>query len=855
MYPANLTRAEAQERSTVLATHHYDVAVDLSGQDGRVSEDQFLSTSTVRFTANEAAETHIDLIADGVLHAELDGAELDPAAFSNHRFPLSLEAGEHTLTITALGRYSHTGEGLHRFVDPADDKVYCYTQFEVPDARRVFACFEQPDLKATFTWTVTAPADWTVISNANTVDPEITGEIGVWRFAETKPMSTYITAIIAGHYHVVRTAYAGQGHAIPMSLLCRQSMKEHLDADRIFATTKAGFQVFEEAFGMPYAFGSYDQAFVPEYNAGAMENAGCVTIRDEYLFRSRMPASAYEGRDNTILHELAHMWFGDLVTMRWWDDLWLNESFAEWASHFAQEEIARQTESGVNPWATFANQRKGWAYTQDQQPTTHPIAADMVDLEAVELNFDGITYAKGASALNQLVAYVGRDNFLAGVRAYFAEHAYGNTQLSDLIGKLEEASGRDLAAWVEQWLNHAGVNTLHAEFEVADGAFTTFAIRQTALEQWPTLRLHRMAVGLYNLVDGELVRTDRVELDIDGELTEVGELVGKQQPDLILLNDDDLTYAKVRLDERSLQTLVEHIDALTDGLARAVCWGAAWDMCRDAELKPSAYVDVVLRGLGSETDSTAVASCVRQALTAVTAYTRPQDRPDARNQLRAGLARLLAAAEPGSDAQLLIAKGLAQVCELGAGEELLSGWLAGEEVPEGLEIDTDLRWHLVRQLARMGAWDASDIDAELANDKTVSGAEEAAGAKAALPGAADKAAAWQLATADASVTNSVHRMVCMGFHQYGQEEVLADYAQKYLQVVEDISNASNGWADRGQQSTVYVLLDLFPAVTADEDFIAELDEWMAQRTLAEQPARILRERRQDVLRAIACRKL
>ena len=424
---------------------------------------------------------------------------MDVSAYADSRIALTGLAAENTLVVKADCTYSHTGEGLHRFVDPADDRVYLYTQFEVPDARRVYTTFEQPDLKAPYTFTVTTPAGWAVSSNAATPEPEDAGDAQVWRFPETKPMSTYITALVAGEYHSVHKTYVGAHGEIPMGLFCRQSLVEHLDADELWKVTEQGFEFFEEQFGYPYPFGKYDQLFVPEYNMGAMENAGCVTFRDEYLPRSRQERSFYEFRAEVILHEMAHMWFGDLVTMKWWDDLWLNESFAEWACYHAAVNATEFTES----WTGFTNARKNWAYRQDQLPSTHPIAADNYDLQAVEVNFDGITYAKGASVLKQLVAWVGLENFLEGIQGYFQDFEFGNSEFKDLLMALEKSSGRELESWAQEWLQTSGVNTLSARFELdGDGSYTTFAVQQTAAPDYPTLRRHRLGIGLYDKVDG-----------------------------------------------------------------------------------------------------------------------------------------------------------------------------------------------------------------------------------------------------------------------------------------------------------------------------------------------------------------
>jgi aminopeptidase N len=591
----NLTREEARLRAEQLHVDSYTVDLDLT-----TDERTFGSTTVIRFGCSQpGASTFADLVEATVHEITLNGRSLDPAeVYHDNRIQLDGLEQDNELRVVADCRYSRTGEGLHRFVDPADDRVYTYTQFEVPDARRVYTTFEQPDLKATFTFNVTAPDHWTVVSNAPTPEPSAVRDgVAVWRFPATKRISTYITAIVAGEYHEVADTYAGRAGEIRLGHYCRQSMAPYLDVDELLEVTKQGFGFFEEAFDYPYPFEKYDQAYVPEYNMGAMENAGLVTLRDEYLPRSRQTRFFYEQRANTVLHELAHMWFGDLVTMQWWDDLWLNESFAEWASHHAMVRATQYDEA----WTGFANGRKVWAYRQDQLPSTHPIAADNHDLEAVEVNFDGITYAKGASSLKQLVAWVGEEEFFEGLRGYFKAHEYANSQLKDLLGALEDASGRELTSWTQEWLQSSGVNTLRPEFEVdADGRFTSFTVRQSAHPDFPTIRRHRIGIGLYDKQDDRIVRRSVVYTDVQGETTGVAELVGERRPDLVLLNDGDLTYAKIRLDDRSAQTLVESIHTLDDSLARALCWSAAWDMTRDGEMTATDFAHLVLQGVGEE---------------------------------------------------------------------------------------------------------------------------------------------------------------------------------------------------------------------------------------------------------------
>jgi aminopeptidase N len=842
----NLTRGEAQTRAALLAVDSYLIELDLTPRNDGPSETSFASRTTVKFTSSQpGAATFVDLVGATTIHEiTLNGRSIDPAtAYSDSRIALDDLASENELVVAADLTYSRSGEGLHRFVDPVDNRVYLYTQFEVPDARRVYATFEQPDLKSVFTFHVTAPADWKVVSNSPTPAPVVLGEGRArWEFAPTQRMSTYITALVAGEYHEVQDVYAGAHGEIPLGVFCRQSLVEHLDSREIVELTKQGFAFFEEAFDFPYPFGKYDQLFVPEYNMGAMENAGCVTFRDEYLPRSRQTRAFYEQRANTILHEMAHMWFGDLVTMRWWDDLWLNESFAEWASHHAAAKATEFTDA----WTGFTNARKNWAYRQDQLPSTHPIAADNYDLEAVEANFDGITYAKGASTLKQLVAWVGEEPFLAGLRAYFKKHAFANSEFTDLLSALESASGRELDSWAKEWLQTSGVNTLSALFEVDEaGVFTSFSVQQTAHEDFPTLRRHRIAVGLYDLVDGRLVQRTSIETDIAGASTSVEALVGQKQPDLVLLNDGDLTYAKIRLDERSLATLIASIDKLDDSLARALCWGAAWDMTRDAEMRASDFVALVLQGIGTETDLTAVGALLGYASSAGNVYTAPANRPAVKAQWEAGLRALVEAAEPGSDHQLALVRSYASAARSDDGAAYVRGLYDGSVVLEGLDVSQDLRWTLLNSLAAGGRADNAAIDAELERDATISGKEAAAGARAAIPTPEAKEAAWALGVVANDTPNETARRICASFQQSGQEEVLAPYVDRYLEVAETILDTRTVWLAR-------LALELtFPRANPSVETLAKVDAWLETTKANPAGLRYVREGRADLARSLA----
>ncbi|MFI8170044.1 aminopeptidase N [Streptomyces sp. NPDC086081] len=848
----NLTREEAQQRAQLLAVDSYEIELDLSGaQEGGT----YRSVTTVRFDvdADNGAETFIDLVAPAVHEVTLNGDALDPAeVFADSRIALpGLLRGRNILRVVADCAYTNSGEGLHRFVDPVDDQAYLYTQFEVPDARRVFASFEQPDLKATFQFTVKAPEGWTVVSNSPTPEPQG----NVWAFAPTPRISTYITALIAGPYHSVHSVYEKDGQSVPLGIYCRPSLAEYLDSDAIFEVTRQGFEWFQEKFDYAYPFEKYDQLFVPEFNAGAMENAGAVTIRDQYVFRSKVTDAAYETRAETILHELAHMWFGDLVTMEWWNDLWLNESFATYTSIACQ--AAAPGSRWPHSWTTFANSMKTWAYRQDQLPSTHPIMADIRDLDDVLVNFDGITYAKGASVLKQLVAYVGEDEFFRGVQAYFKAHAFGNTRLSDLLGALEETSGRDLKTWSKKWLETAGINVLRPQIETdADGVITSFAVRQEApalpagAKGEPTLRPHRIAVGLYDLDagSGKLVRTERIELDVDGELTAVPQLSGRRRPAVVLLNDDDLSYAKVRLDEESLAVVTEHLGDFESSLPRALCWASAWDMTRDAQLAARDYLSLVLSGIGKESDIGVVQSLQRQVKLAIDLYADPAARETLLARWTDATLAHLRSAAPGSDHQLAWARAFAATARTPEQLDLLDALLDGSQSVEGLVVDTELRWAFVQRLAAVGRFDEAEIAAEYERDRTAAGERHAATARAARPTAEAKAEAWASVVDSDKLPNAVQEAVIGGFVQTDQRELLAPYADRYFEVVKGI------WESRSHEMAQQIAIGLYPAVQVSQETLDKTDAWLSSAGPNASLRRLVSESRAGVERALRAQR-
>ena len=802
----NLTRAEAAERARIISVESYHVDLDLTGDP-----ETFRARTTVTFDAEAGAHTFIDAITASVDSVTLNGTFLDPAKVSDgERIDLPDLAEHNELVVDSRMYYMNTGEGLHRFVDPVDEQVYLYTQFEVADTRRMFPVFEQPDLKATFQFAVTAPADWDVVSNQPTPEPfPLADGVARWEFSPTPVISCYITALIAGPYvKTTDSLVSSDGRTIELGLFARRSLFEYVDAEEMFEVTKQGFEFFESQFGVSYPFEKYDQLFVPQFNAGAMENAGAVTFVESYVFRSKPAQARVERRAITVLHELAHMWFGDLVTMRWWNDLWLNESFAEYMSTLACAQNTRYT----NAWTTFAAGEKSWGYEQDQLPTTHPIKAEIPDLEAVLVNFDGITYAKGASVLKQLVAWVGQEEFMAGLNRYFGKHAWSNTELSDLMVELEAASGRDLTDWSARWLETAGVNTLVPQVEADDdGVITSFRIEQLGQDGHPTLRPHRVAVGFYDHREdtGLLSRTFRVELDVDGEFTDVPQLVGRELPDLVLLNDDDLAYAKIRLDECSLATATTHLGDFEESLPRSLVWAAAWDSVHDGVSPARDYVDLVLSNVGHETDSTAVQVQLRQLDVALDRYLAPEHADEVRARAADTLWDLTAAAEAGSDHQWQFFRAFLRRACTEVHFDRIEGFFDGG-VPEGIELDTDTRWAVLIALVAAGRKGAEDVDRALAEDNTETGAIAAATARAAIPTPEAKAEAWRLVVTEGALPNSQQQAAIAGFFRVHDDALVTPYSSRYFDAVTGV------WTERTHELAQQIAVGLFPRAVGQE---------------------------------------
>ena len=808
----NITQIEAAQRSEIIKVASYKIDLDVT-----TGAETFLVKTTIKFAGlKPGSTTFLDCVGKRVISAKLNGADFDPK-FDGETIFLPAIAADNTLEIEHEGIYSNSGEGLHRFVDPADNEVYLYTQFETGDARRMYACFDQPDQKATFTISTITPQHWAVISNYGIESAkDLDGDRKHTQFATSQVISTYVTAIVAGAYTSVHDEYKGE-KTIPMGIYARKSFFQYVDAENIFEVTKQGFAYFEKTFGLAYPFGKYDQIAVAEYNWGAMENVGCVTFHEDVLiFRSKVTERSYISRASTIHHEMAHMWFGDLVTMKWWQDLWLNESFAEWASYMAVSESTKYK----NAWTEFNSVRKNWAYRADQLSSTHPIAVEMKDLDDVRTNFDGISYAKGASVLQQLVAHVGRDNFIAGLRKYFAKHAYANTELSDLITELEATSGKNLTAWVATWLRTAGVNTLRPVIALDGDKYASVSVKQE-VPPMPVgskeLRPHRLYIGLFDIKGNALTRRESIEVDIAGELTEIKELAGKKAADLLLINDHDQTYAKLRFDDRSVETMKKYLGQLDDSLARGLIWASLWDSTRDGELSASDYIEIALNALKGETDISMITATFMQIDTAIWAYLAPKNRDSVRLSVANTAQELLASAKPGSDSQLQYARAFANNAYTPAQFESLKAMLNGSV--DGLLMDADLRWFVFLCGVKRGIFGVSDIQAEGDRDKTAHGKQYVAYAHAALPNHEAKAAAFKSITTD-DLSNTIHSYKCRGFNENIHCDLLEAFVDEYFDAILKV------WSTKGYEIAETTATLTFPTWAISDETVKKAQHWL-----------------------------
>jgi aminopeptidase N len=822
----------------------YQVSLDLTAGD-----ENFTSETIIKFTCNQPGyESFIDAVGKTVISATLNGKVVDTSNYDGESIFLKNLAADNELIIKMSTPYSNTGEGLQRSVDPVDNEVYLYSQGETAFIRKMYPCFDQPDLKATFTLTAIAPKHWSVISNSPVAEKlDLADDKTQWKFKPTPRISTYITALIAGPYYRVSDTYVGK-KSVPLGIYCRKSLAQHLDPEDIFLITKQGFAYFEDVFGLEYPFEKYDQIAVVDFNWGAMENAGAVTFLERLLvFRSKVTERMYNARANTILHEMAHMWFGNMVTMKWWDDLWLNESFAEWSSYLAMVEATRFK----NSWTGFNQERKNWAYRQDQLSSTHPVVTDMADIDTVAGNFDGISYAKGASVLQQLVVHVGRDNFIAGLQKYFTKHAFKNTTLDDLLVELTATSGKDLTSWVSIWLQSAGVNTLRPSLEIADDKYVSVSVIQEA----PTmpvgstqLRPHRLAVGLYDLSGENITLRKSVELDVAGDKTVVVQLSGEKVADLLLINDRDLSYAKIRFDQRSITTLKAHLGKISDSLTRALCWSAAWDMLRDAEISATDFIEIALTGLSGEDDIATVTTIGSQLATAVEIYSAPTKRDSARLRVGNAYEKMLQAAKAGSDLQLQFARNFTSFASSAEHNDLIKELLEGKLT--GLKVDADLRWTFVIALAERGLMDKEELSAQLLKDNTLNGQLSFASALAARPTADAKAETWKSITTE-DISTSQREAKLAGFMRALHRPLLSAYVDPYFDLLLSI------WGKKSYEVASSFVSGMYPIYITNQVTLDKTINWLNTTGKDGQAGlrRLVSESRDSLSRALKVQEL
>jgi aminopeptidase N len=837
MSSANLTREETALRAQQVSVSTIAVDLDLTGAPNP-DVTGFPTTTTLTFTAT-TDQTWIDFIGESVLSVTLNGHD-QPVMWDGARISITGLAADNIARIKAVGAYSRSGEGMHRYVDPADGATYLYTQYEPADSRRVMACFEQPDMKARYSFTVSAPAGWQVLSNGAALSiTEFTTTSGATgpgvtaqrvEFAETLPLSSYITCVCAGPYHRVDATWTGQEPAVALGVLCRASLAEHLDADEIIEVTQQGLDFFTANFGFEYPGGKYDQIFVPEYNLGAMENPGLVTFTEAYVFRGASTSAQHEGRANTILHEMAHMWFGDLVTMKWWDDLWLKESFADYMGSHASVAATKFTDA----WVTFANRRKAWAYQQDQLPTTHPIVADIPDLEAAKLNFDGITYAKGASVLKQLVAFVGEEAFFESARRYFARHAYGNTTLDDLLTVLAEVSGKDVHAWSRAWLETTGMSTLTLSVSGDDVTISQDVARP-----------HSLQVGLYGWQDDALVAQSLVPVTITESDTTVT-IPGAGDAALVVLNEGDWTYAKARLDEAGIAAVSAGLSTIQSPLSRALVWSSLWNAVRDAQLGADTYLTIVSKHAVNESNIALQSGVLANAFYAIEHYAPISVRDDLRAAWLDTTWDALWQAEAGSDAQLAWARAVGEVASVRSDRSAdLQALLSGDaEPPSGLTLDADLRWHWLSSLIAVGAVKGSAADSELERDNTGSGRTAHVHATACVPTAEVRGEDWHRAWDDATLSNEHLSAVISGFTSGNSETFTSPYADEYFDRI------LAAWQTRSIEIARRLVVGLFPSADETDRAGAWLD---ANSDAPGALRRLVIEQRDHALRAARAR--
>ncbi|GAA1772678.1 aminopeptidase N [Nocardioides hankookensis] len=803
----SLQRTEAVARRQLLDVQDYDLRLDLAADDKT-----FGSVTTIRFSS-QGGPTFLDLKPVRVNEIRLNGAIVDPDLLERGRLPIETVAGDNELVVDAVMPFRNDGEGLHRSTDPADGASYVYGMMFMDAAPSVFACFDQPDLKAPYTLHVHAPADWTVVANAPGTNPEA----GVWEFERSQPLSTYFVTVVAGPYHLITDHHDG----IPLGLSVRASMASALDADadELFTMTKQCFDEFHRLFGIRYPFGNYHQAFVPEFNAGAMENPGCVTFRDPLVFTSRVTRGMRIQRATTLAHEMAHQWFGNIVTPQWWDDLWLNESFAEYMGNRVTADVTEYADA----WVDNAYARRQWGLSADQRPSTHPVAGNGAkDASAALQDFDGISYAKGSSILKQLNATMGDDVFFAGVIDHFTRHRFGNATMHDLFESWERAGAGDLSAFTTNWLRTAGPDRIVLDRSAG-------VIRRTPPADHPADRSHTFRVAV--ATDGGW-STESVTL-------EAPETAYDLKGQALVLDPFEDTWAVVEADTSSADALAELLPSVEDPALRAGIWNNVRSAFHNAALSPAAVVDLVVASAPVESTE----DSKRRLAPWLYGDVLPLAPAGSLERVHAAMLGKLGSTEVGSEFQL---SALRMAVSTSSDPDELRGWLAA--TPDGISLDLDLRWRVLVRLAALGATDAAELQAAL--DAEPTGESRVAHMRAAvsLPTAEAKALAWDVFTGRLDVPNYELEAAGLGMWRDGQEELTASYVDRYFDELPYTVQVRSGW----------VLADatefFFPVTSLSESTLERAELLAADDTLALSVRRRLSDCADDLARKLAIRK-
>jgi len=833
-----LTQEDARRRAELVSRPEYALQLDLTAKAER-----YQGAVTVTFEMAQAGATFLDCTSARLITVEVNGAAIDAPDWNGYRLTLhGLRQGSNTVRIAYENEYNHGGDGFHQFIDPEDGEEYLYTNFEPYNAHWLFPCFDQPDIKGRYTLAVSAPSAWKLIANGreDTVE-RLDGNRRRITFARTRPFSTYLFALIAGPYEV----FQDQWEDIPLGFYARKSLAPFVDVEELARVTKQGMEFYARFFDYGYPFEKYDQIFVPEFNAGAMENVGAVTHSERMVFRDPPTETDRLDRAEVILHELAHMWFGNLVTMRWWNDLWLNESFATYMSYLCMVDATRFKSS----WQVFNAGMKNWAYTQDERVTTHPISGVVRDTDETFLNFDGITYGKGASAIKQLVAAIGVEGFREGMRRYFKRHEYGNTTLADWLDDLGAGAGRDLHPWAQAWLETASLNTISAHVERAGDWIGSLELRQDAPDEHPTIRPHTLDIALVRN-EGGAILIDSVPATIDSASERIEEAAGRPFPGLVFPNHNDHGFVKVALDERSIAFIHDNLNRIDDALLRQLIWHTLWTMVRDQQLKSTDFINLAAANVVAETDHGLVESILGRMSAAVSRYVPEDAKAEAAHRM---FATAWGALEAVTDPDLKIIWGrtlfgvalnpddAVHACELADGVRTV----------EGFTVDQDMRWSAAASAVALdlnGAWER--VERERARDRSDRGQRAYLRCEVSRPDGDGKEDAWQKFTEEKGY-GSLHLTgaAMSGFHWWVQADLLEPYVDRYFKQLPNIFDTrDNEFAQR-------YFSNLFPGYRVEQ---STLDQ--AQAILDAHGERIPTLRRQlmeaidDLQRAIRCRE-